>query len=42
LAELVSAGAVHAALEHWRDHLSDVHAQLAARLDLDTALEAPE
>jgi GntR family transcriptional repressor for pyruvate dehydrogenase complex len=42
LVELVSAGAVHAALEHWREHLSDVHAQLAARLDLDSALEAPE
>ena len=42
LAELVSAGAVHAALEHWRDHLSDIHAQLAARLDLETPLEAPE
>jgi DNA-binding FadR family transcriptional regulator len=42
LVELVSAGAVHAALEHWREHLFDVHAQLAAHLDLDTALEAPE
>ena len=42
LVQLVSAGAVHAALEHWRDHLSAAQAQLAAHLDLDTALESPE
>jgi DNA-binding FadR family transcriptional regulator len=42
LVELVSAGAVHAALEQWRDHLSAVRAQLATQLDLNTALEPPE
>jgi GntR family transcriptional repressor for pyruvate dehydrogenase complex len=42
LVDLVSAGAVHAALEHWRDHLSDIRAQLAAQQDLDTALEPAE
>jgi DNA-binding FadR family transcriptional regulator len=42
LVELVSAGAVHAALEHWRTHLTDVQKQLAAQFDLDAELEPPE
>lgn len=41
LVELVAAGAVHAAAEHWRRHLEHVHAALAERLDLDSLLEAP-
>jgi len=41
LVELVSAGAAHAAAEHWRSHLTEVHAELAKRLDLSAQLEAP-
>jgi GntR family transcriptional regulator, transcriptional repressor for pyruvate dehydrogenase complex len=41
LVDLVSAGAVHAASEHWRGHLNDVHAELAKRLDLNAQLQAP-
>jgi GntR family transcriptional regulator, transcriptional repressor for pyruvate dehydrogenase complex len=41
LVDLVSAGAAHAAAEHWRSHLNDVHAKLAERVDLNAQLEAP-
>lgn len=39
LVDLVSAGAAHAAAEHWRSHLAEVHAELAKRLDLNAQLE---
>jgi DNA-binding FadR family transcriptional regulator len=39
LIDLVAAGAAHAAVEHWRNHLNDVHKQLAERLDLNSTLE---
>jgi DNA-binding FadR family transcriptional regulator len=42
LVELVAAGAVHAASDHWRQHLDQVQAQLAEHLDLDSALEPPD
>jgi DNA-binding FadR family transcriptional regulator len=40
--ELLAAGAVHAASEHWRRHLDDVHAALAQRWDLNSLLEPPQ
>jgi DNA-binding FadR family transcriptional regulator len=39
LVELVAAGAVHAASNHWRQHLEEVRDQLAERLDLNSELE---
>jgi DNA-binding FadR family transcriptional regulator len=39
LLELLAAGAAHAAAEHWREHLTDVHARLATRLDLNSPLD---
>ncbi len=42
LIELLAAGAAHAAAEHWREHLSDVHARLAARLDVNARLDPPD
>jgi GntR family transcriptional regulator, transcriptional repressor for pyruvate dehydrogenase complex len=42
LVDLVAAGAVHAATEHWRKHLDDLHSALAKRLDLDAFLQPPE
>ena len=39
LLELLAAGAAHAAAEHWREHLSAVHARLATRLDLNSPLD---
>jgi DNA-binding FadR family transcriptional regulator len=41
LVELVAAGAVHAATEHWRSHLIAIRDELGQRLDLDAALEPP-
>jgi GntR family transcriptional repressor for pyruvate dehydrogenase complex len=41
LVELIAAGAAHAASEHWRRHLDEVHAELAKGLDLDALLEPP-
>jgi DNA-binding FadR family transcriptional regulator len=41
LVDLVSAGAAHAAAEHWRSHLAEVHGELAKVLDLNAQLEAP-
>jgi GntR family transcriptional regulator, transcriptional repressor for pyruvate dehydrogenase complex len=40
--ELLAAGAVHAAAEHWRQHLDDVHSTLAQRWDLNSLLEPPQ
>lgn len=37
--DLVAAGAVHAAAEHWRGHLEAVHAELGRELDLNSLLE---
>jgi GntR family transcriptional regulator, transcriptional repressor for pyruvate dehydrogenase complex len=42
LVELLGAGAAHAAAEHWREHLGDVHAQLGELLDLDSPLDPPD
>jgi DNA-binding FadR family transcriptional regulator len=42
LVELIAAGAAHAASEHWRRHLGEVHAALAEGLDLDALLEPPD
>jgi GntR family transcriptional regulator, transcriptional repressor for pyruvate dehydrogenase complex len=42
LVDLVAAGAVHAALDHWRDHLSNVRGQLAQDFGLDTPLRPPD
>jgi GntR family transcriptional regulator, transcriptional repressor for pyruvate dehydrogenase complex len=42
LVDLVAAGAVHAATEHWRKHLDEVHTALAKRLDLEAYLQPPE
>jgi DNA-binding FadR family transcriptional regulator len=42
LLELLAAGAAHAAAEHWREHLSDVHARLAELLDLNSRLDPPD
>jgi DNA-binding FadR family transcriptional regulator len=42
LVELIAAGAAHAASEHWRQHLAEVHAALAEGLDLDALLEPPD
>ena len=42
LVELLAAGAVHAASEHWRRHLDSVHTELAAQLDLSSLLEPPQ
>lgn len=39
--DLVAAGAVHAASEHWRQHLDEVHAELGRKLDLNSLLEPP-
>lgn len=39
--ELIAAGAVHAAGEHWRSHLSTIRDQLARRIDLDAPLQSP-
>jgi GntR family transcriptional regulator, transcriptional repressor for pyruvate dehydrogenase complex len=41
LVDLVAAGAGHAASEHWRRHLDDVHTELGERLDLNSLLEEP-
>jgi DNA-binding GntR family transcriptional regulator len=42
LVDLVAAGAVHAAVDHWRAHLSDVRRLIAEHVELDTALGPPE
>jgi GntR family transcriptional repressor for pyruvate dehydrogenase complex len=42
LVGLLEAGAAHAAGEHWREHLGDVHARLVERLDPNSPLEPPE
>jgi DNA-binding FadR family transcriptional regulator len=42
LVELIAAGAVHAASEHWRRHLEEVHAELGERLGLESQLQAPD
>jgi DNA-binding FadR family transcriptional regulator len=42
LVDLVAAGAVHAASNHWRQHLTEVQNQFAERLDLDATLEPAE
>jgi DNA-binding FadR family transcriptional regulator len=39
--DLVAAGAAHAASEHWRQHLEEVHAELGRKLDLNSLLEPP-
>jgi DNA-binding FadR family transcriptional regulator len=39
LLELLAAGAAHAAAEYWREHLSDIHARIAARFDLNSPLD---
>jgi DNA-binding FadR family transcriptional regulator len=41
LVELVAAGAVHAAAEHWRDHLIAIRDEYGRRLQLDAPLEPP-
>jgi DNA-binding FadR family transcriptional regulator len=42
LVGLLAAGAAHAAAEHWREHLSDVHARLGELLDLNSPLDPPD
>ena len=42
LVGLLAAGAAHAAAEHWREHLADVHARLGELLDLDSPLDPPD
>lgn len=42
LVGLLAAGAAHAAAEHWREHLKEVHEQLAEFLDPNSTLEAPD
>jgi DNA-binding FadR family transcriptional regulator len=42
LVGLLEAGAAHAAGEYWREHLGDIHARLAERLDLNSKLEPPD
>lgn len=42
LVEFIAAGAVHAASEHWRRHLEEVHAELGERLDLESLLQPPD
>jgi GntR family transcriptional repressor for pyruvate dehydrogenase complex len=42
LIALFAAGEAHAASEHWRRHLGEVHAELAKGLDLDALLEPPK
>jgi DNA-binding FadR family transcriptional regulator len=39
---LLAAGAAHAAAEHWREHLADVHTRLAEQLDLNSRLDPPD
>jgi DNA-binding FadR family transcriptional regulator len=42
LVDLVAAGAVHAATQHWRKHLDDVRSELAKRIDLTAFLQPPQ
>lgn len=40
--ELIAAGASHAASQHWRQHLLDLHAELGKLVDLDSVLQPPD